>query len=45
MELQNGQEPTKEIVKEVPVMPADYQEALQNRQQLEERAKSAEERN
>lgn len=45
MELQKGQEPTKEIVKEVPVMPADYQEALQNRQQLEERAKSAEERN
>ena len=45
MELQNGQEPTKEIVKEVPVMPADYQEALQNRQHLEERAKSAEERN
>jgi hypothetical protein len=45
MELQNGQEPTKEIVKEVPVMPADYQEALQNRQKLEERAKSAEERN
>lgn len=45
MELQNGQEPTKEIVKEVPVMPADYQEALQNRQRLEERAKSAEERN
>ena len=45
MELQNGQEPTKEIVKEVPVMPADYQEALQNRQKLEERAESAEERN
>lgn len=45
MELQNGQEPTKEIVKEVPVMPADYQEALQNRQKLEERAKSAEKRN
>lgn len=45
MELQNGQEPTKEIVKEVPVMPADYQEALQNHQHLEERAKSAEERN
>lgn len=45
LELQNGQEPTKEIVKEVPVMPADYQEALQNRQHLEERAKSAEERN
>lgn len=45
MELQNGQEQTKEIVKEVPVMPADYQEALQNRQKLEERAKSAEERN
>lgn len=45
MELQNGKEPTKEIVKEVPVMPADYQEALQNRQKLEERAKSAEERN
>ena len=45
MELQNGQEQTKEIVKEVPVMPADYQEALQNRQHLEERAKSAEERN
>ena len=45
MELQKGQEPTKEIVKEVPVMPADYQEALQNRQRLEERAKSAEERN
>lgn len=45
MELQKGQEPTKEIVKEVPVMPADYQEALQNRQKLEERAKSAEERN
>lgn len=45
MELQKGQEPTKEIVKEVPVMPADYQEALQNRQHLEERAKSAEERN
>ena len=45
MELQNGQEPTKEIVKEVPVMPADYQEALQNHQKLEERAKSAEERN
>ena len=45
MELQNGQEPTKEIVKEVPVMPADYQEALQNRQKLEERAKAAEKRN
>lgn len=45
MELQKGQELTKEIVKEVPVMPADYQEALQNRQHLEERAKSAEERN
>ena len=45
MELQKGQESTKEIVKEVPVMPADYQEALQNRQHLEERAKSAEERN
>ena len=45
MELQNGQETTKEIVKEVPVMPADYQEALQNHQHLEERAKSAEERN
>ena len=45
MELEKGQEPTKEIVKEVPVMPADYQEALQNRQHLEERAKSAEERN
>lgn len=45
MELQKGQEPTKEIVKEVPVMPADYQKALQNRQKLEERAKSAEERN
>lgn len=45
MELQKEQEPTKEIVKEVPVMPADYQEALQNRQKLEERAKSAEERN
>lgn len=45
LELQKGQEPTKEIVKEVPVMPADYQEALQNRQKLEERAKSAEERN
>lgn len=45
MELQKGQESTKEIVKEVPVMPADYQEALQNRQKLEERAKSAEERN
>lgn len=49
MELEKGQEstqePTKEIVKEVPVMPADYQEALQNRQKLEERAKSAEERN
>ena len=45
MELQKGQEPTKEIVKEVPVMPADYQEALKNRQRLEERAKSAEERN
>ncbi|CAM1666474.1 DUF3102 domain-containing protein [Streptococcus mitis] len=45
MELQKGQELTKEIVKEVPVMPADYQEALQNRQKLEERAKSAEERN
>lgn len=45
MELQKGQEPTKEIVKEVPVMPADYQEVLQNRQQLEARAKSAEERN
>ena len=44
-ELQKGQESTKEIVKEVPVMPADYQEALQNRQHLEERAKSAEERN
>lgn len=45
MELQNGQEQTKEIVKEVPVMPADYQEALQNHQKLEARAKSAEERN
>ena len=45
MELQKGQESTKEIVKEVPVMPADYQEALQKRQHLEERAKSAEERN
>ena len=45
MELQNGQEQTKEIVKEVPVMPADYQEALQNRQHLEERAKLAEKRN
>lgn len=45
MELQKGQESTKEIVKEVPVMTADYQEALQNRQKLEERAKSAEERN
>jgi hypothetical protein len=45
MELQKGQEPTKEIVKEVPVMPADYQEALQNCQKLEERAKSAEKRN
>lgn len=45
MELQKGQEPTKEIVKEVPVMPADYQEALQSRQKLEARAKSAEERN
>ena len=45
MELQKGQESTKEIVKEVPVMPADYQEALQNRQELEARAKSAEERN
>ena len=45
MELQKGQESTKEIVKEVPVMPADYQEALQNRQKLEARAKSAEERN
>ncbi|NIB77022.1 DUF3102 domain-containing protein [Streptococcus pseudopneumoniae] len=45
MELQKGQELTKEIVKEVPVMPADYQEALQNRQKLEARAKSAEERN
>lgn len=45
LELQKGQEQTKEIVKEVPVMPADYQEALQNRQKLEERAKSAEERN
>ena len=45
MELEKGQESTKEIVKEVPVMPADYQEALQNRQKLEERAKSAEERN
>lgn len=45
MELQNGQEQSKEIVKEVPVMPADYQEALQNHQKLEERAKSAEERN
>ncbi|WP_262081413.1 DUF3102 domain-containing protein [Streptococcus sp. Marseille-Q5855] len=45
LELQRGQESTKEIVKEVPVMPADYQEALQNRQKLEERAKSAEERN
>lgn len=45
MELQKGQEQTKEIVKEVPVMPADYQEALQNRQKLEARAKSAEERN
>ncbi|WP_214614744.1 DUF3102 domain-containing protein [Streptococcus mitis] len=45
MELEKGQEPTKEIVKEVPVMPADYQEALQNRQKLEERAESAEERN
>lgn len=45
LELQKGQEPTKEIVKEVPVMPADYQEALQNQQKLEARAKSAEERN
>ncbi|WP_262081582.1 DUF3102 domain-containing protein [Streptococcus sp. Marseille-Q5855] len=45
MELQKGQEPPKEIVKEVPVMPADYQEALQNHQKLEARAKSAEERN
>ena len=45
MELQKGQEPIKEIVKEVPVMPADYQEALQNSQKLEARAKSAEERN
>jgi len=45
MELQKGQEPTKEIVKEVPVMPADYQEAFQNHQKLEARAKSAEERN
>ncbi len=45
MELEKGQESTKEIVKEVPVMPADYQEALENRQHLEERAKSAEERN
>lgn len=45
MELEKGQESTKEIVKEVPVMPADYQEALQNSQHLEERAKSAEERN
>ena len=45
MELEKGQEQTKEIVKEVPVMPADYQEALQNHQKLEERAKSAEERN
>lgn len=45
MELEKGQESTKEIVKEVPVMPADYQEALENRQKLEERAKSAEERN
>ena len=42
MELQKEQEPTKEILKEVPVMPADYQEALENRQKLEERAKSAE---
>lgn len=45
MELQKEQEQTKEIVKEVPVMPADYQEALQNHQKLEARAKSAEERN
>lgn len=45
LELQKGQEPIKEIVKEVPVVPADYQEALQNRQKLEARAKSAEERN
>lgn len=45
MELQKEQEPTKEILKEVPVMPADYQEALENRQKLEARAKSAEERN
>ncbi|WP_267246854.1 DUF3102 domain-containing protein [Streptococcus sp. Marseille-Q5986] len=45
MELQKGEEQTREIVKEVPVMPADYQEALQNHQKLEERAKSAEERN
>ena len=45
LELQKGQEQTKEIVKEVPVMPADYQEALQNYQKLEARAKSAEERN
>ena len=45
LELQKGQEQTKEIVKEVPVMPADYQEALQNHQKLEARAKSAEERN
>lgn len=45
MELQKGEEQTREIVKEVPVMPADYQEALQNHQKLEERAKFAEERN
>lgn len=45
LELQKGQEQTKEIVKEVPVMPADYQEALQNHQKLEARAKSAEGRN
>ena len=45
LELQKGQEQTKEVVKEVPVMPADYQEALQNHQKLEARAKSAEERN
>ena len=45
LDLQSGTIPAEEVVKEVPVMPADYQEAIQARQNLEARAKSAEERN
>lgn len=45
LDLQSGTIPAEEVVKEVPVMPDDYQEAIQARQNLEARAKSAEERN